>query len=30
VTAHGRDEVGLRADGECMMRARHCIDADED
>jgi len=30
VTAHGRDEVGLRADGECMMRARHCVDPDED
>src|SRR5258705_13839336 len=30
VTAHGRDEVGLRADGECMMRARHCVDGDED
>lgn len=30
VTAVGRDDVGLRADSECMMRARHCVDDDED
>ena len=30
VTATGRDEVGLRADAECMLRARHCVDGDED
>jgi hypothetical protein len=30
VTARGRDAVGLRADAECMLRARHCVDGDED
>jgi hypothetical protein len=30
VTAVGRDEVGLRADAECMLRARRCVDDDED
>jgi hypothetical protein len=30
VSAVGRDEVGLRADAECMLRARHCVDDDED
>jgi len=28
VTATGRDDVGLRADAQCMMRARHCVDDD--
>ena len=28
VTAVGRNDVGLRANGECMMRARHCVDGD--
>jgi hypothetical protein len=26
VTAMGRDEVGLRANGECLLRARRCVD----
>ena len=25
VTASGRDDVGQRADGSCLMRARHCV-----
>jgi hypothetical protein len=28
VTATGRDEVGMRTDGQCMMRARRCVDRD--
>jgi len=30
VTAVGRDEDGLRADDECLMRARHCVDGGDD
>ena len=26
VTASGTDDVGQRADGPCLMRARHCVD----
>jgi hypothetical protein len=26
VTASGRDDVGQRADGPCLMRARHCVE----
>jgi len=26
VTASGRDGVGQRSDGSCLMRARHCVD----
>jgi hypothetical protein len=29
VTALGRDEVGLRTNAECMMRARRCVDEDD-
>jgi hypothetical protein len=29
VTAIGRDESGLRANSECMLRARRCVDGDD-
>ena len=27
-TAHGVDDRGLRADGQCMLRAQRCVDGD--
>ncbi|MFI5317880.1 MAG: hypothetical protein ACHQ6T_19435 [Myxococcota bacterium] len=29
VTASGRDDVGMSANGECLMRARRCVDASD-
>ena len=30
VTASGRNDAGMSANGECLMRARHCVDAEDD